>query len=152
MDDLHRLSHRISYTETLFLNDKWAEWAQNHSSIIPSNIAKKKIVTHVFDNIDWQNKNGRIETHHTNSTIVPLLRTGNWEGYLEAIFQFLPYCFRLNHFNYARNLSFYYVHMRSLKEENKEAYEYLQNGGFSGSLSGSPHSRIPFGQVIGNDC
>ena len=68
--DLHRLSHGISYTETLFINDKWAEWAQNQSSIIPSNIAKKKIVTHVFDNIDWQNKNGRIETHHTNSIIV----------------------------------------------------------------------------------
>ena len=38
--------------------------------------------------------------------------------------------------------------MRSLKEENKEAYEYLQNGGFSGSLSGRPHSRIPFDEVI----
>ena len=64
VDDLHRLSHGISYNETLFINDKWAEWAQNQSSIIPSNIAKKKIVTHVFDNIDWQNKNGRIETSY----------------------------------------------------------------------------------------
>ena len=43
--------------------------------------------------------------------------------------------------------------MRSLKEkykeeEYREAYEYLQNGGFSGSQSGRPHSRIPFDQVI----
>ena len=38
--------------------------------------------------------------------------------------------------------------MRSLKEENKEAYKYHQTGGFSGSLSGRPHSRIPFDQVI----
>ena len=54
VDDLHRLSHGISYTEILFVNDKWAEWAQNQSSIILSKIAKKKIVAHVFDNIDWQ--------------------------------------------------------------------------------------------------
>ena len=48
---------------------------------------------------------------------------------------------------------FIYVHMRSLKEEYKdeeykEAYEYLQNGGCNGSLSGRPHSRTPFNQVI----
>ena len=38
--------------------------------------------------------------------------------------------------------------MTSLKEENIAAHEYLENGGFSGSLSGKPHSRIPFDQVI----
>ena len=42
-------------------------------------------------------------------------RKGNWNGYLEAIYEFLPYCFRLNRHNYARDLSFYYNHMRSLE-------------------------------------
>ena len=76
------------------------------------------------------------------------LRTGNWEGYLEVLFEFLPYCFRFNRQNYARNLSYDYVHMRALKEENIAAYKYLEEGGFSGSQTGKPHSRIPFDQVI----
>ena len=76
------------------------------------------------------------------------LRIGNWDGYLEVLFEFLPYCFRFNRNKYARNLSYYYVHMTALKEDNSEAYAYLQNGGFSGSLTGKPHSRIPFDQVI----
>ena len=76
------------------------------------------------------------------------LRTGNWERYLEVLFEFLPYCFRFNRQNYARNLSYYYVHMRALKEENIAAYKYLEEGGFSSSLTGKPCSRIPFDQVI----
>ena len=67
---------------------------------------------------------------------------------MEVLFEFLPYCFCLNRHNYARNLSYYYVHMRPLKEENAAAYKYLEEGGFSGSLTGRPRSRIPFDQVI----
>ena len=67
---------------------------------------------------------------------------------MEVLFKFLPYCFCLNRHNYARNLSYYYVHMRPLKEENAAAYKYLEEGGFSGSLTGRPHSKIPFDQVI----
>ena len=55
---------------------------------------------------------------------IHFLRIGNWEGYLEVLFEFLPYCFRFNRQNYARNLSYYYVHMRALEEENKDAYGY----------------------------
>ena len=38
--------------------------------------------------------------------------------------------------------------MTALKEENAAAYKYLEEGGFSGSLTGRPHSRTPFDQVI----
>ena len=79
---------------------------------------------------------------------IHFLRTGNWIGYLQIIFQFLPYCFRLNRHNYSRNLSYYYVHMMSLREENSSAFKYLEDGGFSGSLSCKPHSRIPFDEII----
>ena len=75
-------------------------------------------------------------------------RSGNWEGFLEACHEFLPYCFRLNRNKYAKDLSFYYVHMCALKTDNPEAYKYLEEGGFSGSLTGLPHSRIPFDQII----
>ena len=54
------------------------------------------------------------------------LRTGNWIGYLEVLFDFLPCCFCLNRQNYARNLSYYYVHMQALEEENMAAYKYLK--------------------------
>ena len=76
------------------------------------------------------------------------LRTGNWIGYLEVLFDFLPCCFCLNRQNYARNLSYYYVHMQALEEENMAAYKYLKKGGFSGSLTGKPRSRIHFDQVV----
>ena len=74
-------------------------------------------------------------------------RTGNWEGYLEVIFAFLPFCFRLNRRNYARNLSYYYAQMIALPFANTQAHEYLKNGGFSGSLTGTPHTKIPYDQI-----
>ena len=37
---LHKLGYGISYTETLFIEDKWAEWAESQSTNIPSNIKK----------------------------------------------------------------------------------------------------------------
>ena len=47
-----------------------------------------------------------------------------------------------------KNLSYYYVDMLDLKLRNPTAYRYLENGGFSGSLSGSIFSNIPMDQVI----
>ena len=44
-------------------------------------------------------------------------RTGNFEGFLETVHQFLPQCFGLDRHNYARNMSYYYVDMRDLFEE-----------------------------------
>ena len=43
-------------------------------------------------------------------------RTGNWEGYLKSIHEFIAYSFALNRHNYARNLSYYYVHMLNLEK------------------------------------
>ena len=70
------------------------------------------------------------------------LRVGNWEGYLETTREFLPYCFSVNRHNKARSLSYYYIHMLSLKENNLEAFQYLHDGGFTGSLSERSHSRF----------
>ena len=36
VDDLHKLEHEISHTETSFIEDKWAQWSSNQSTIIPS--------------------------------------------------------------------------------------------------------------------
>ena len=82
--------------------------------------------------------------------IIYCLRTGNWNGYLEAIYMFLPYCFSLNRQNYSRNLSYYYADMIDLKMRNPTAYKYMENGGFCGSLSGNNFSNIPMDQVIEN--
>ena len=75
-------------------------------------------------------------------------RSGNWLGVLETIHEFLPYCFRLNRKNYARNLSYYYCHMLQLQYTNHEAYNHLLQGGFTGSLTGKAHSRIPMDQIM----
>ena len=56
----------------MFIQDMWVQWTDNQSSYILSNIGKGKMVAHVFDNIDWKNKNNvqRTETHHSNSILV----------------------------------------------------------------------------------
>ena len=56
VDTLHKLGYGISCTETVFIEDKWAEWAEPQSSIIPSNIKPGIPTTHDADNIDWENK------------------------------------------------------------------------------------------------
>ena len=48
-------------------------------------------------------------------------RIGNWEGYLQAIKEFLPWCFALNRHNYARNLSYHYIDMRNLKRNKSRS-------------------------------
>ena len=73
VDTLHRLGHGISYSETLFVEDKWAEWSQYQSNLIPSNIISGVPTTLVSDNIDWKNKSIRgnsNETHHTNCILI----------------------------------------------------------------------------------
>ena len=64
------------------------------------------------------------------------------------MFEFLPFCFWLNRHNYARNLSFYYAQMIALPFTNAQAHEYLKNGGFSGSLTRTSHTNIPYHQII----
>ena len=60
----------ISYTETKFIEDKWAEWTENNSKLVPTNIKTRIITTLVFDNIDWENKNVHgNETHNTFLTL-----------------------------------------------------------------------------------
>ena len=85
---------------------------------------------------------------HLLLNVIHFQRCGNWDGLLETIFDFLPYCFGLNRNKYARNLSYFYLHMLQLPEKFPEAYAYLRQGGFSGSLSGKSHSNIPMDQMI----
>ena len=75
-------------------------------------------------------------------------RVGNWKGFLEVMRQFLPYCFNHNRHNYVRNLSYFFCHMSKLEKDIEEAYIFMQKGGFTGSLTGKPHSRIPMDQII----
>ena len=71
ISDLKQLGAGISNIETIFIQDKWAEWIENLSSIIPSNIKKEVIATHICHNIDWKNKNvNRSQIYHTNSILV----------------------------------------------------------------------------------
>ena len=89
-----------------------------------------------------------IELVNVLLNFIHFVRTGNLEGYLEVIFEFLPFCFRLNRHIYTRNLSYYYAQMTALPFTNAQAHEYLKYGGFSGSLTGTPHTKIPYDQII----
>ena len=69
--DILHYGHGISYDETIFIQDKWAEWCEKQSSLIPSNIESRKLVTHVVNNIDWESKSlTGDQTHQTNSIII----------------------------------------------------------------------------------
>ena len=69
--DLHRIRHGLSYTETKFMEYKWAEWSESQSKLVPNNIDEDSIATLVADNIDWKNKTFKgEETHDTNSILI----------------------------------------------------------------------------------
>ena len=69
--DIHHYGHGVSYIETIFIQDKWAEWCEKQSSLIPSNIESRKLVTHIVDNIDWENKSLTVDQNrHMNSIII----------------------------------------------------------------------------------
>ena len=71
ISDLKQLGAGISNIETIFIQDKWAEWIENLSFVNPSNIKKEVIATHICHNIDWKIKNvNRSEIYHTNSILV----------------------------------------------------------------------------------
>ena len=89
-----------------------------------------------------------LEMVHLLLNVIHFQRCGNWDGMLETMYDFLPYCFDLNRNKYARNLSFFYLDMLQLPDKCPEADEYLRHGGFSGSLSGKCHSNIPMDQMI----
>ena len=55
----------------MFIQDKWAEWSVGQWRTCPSNKRTSVIATHVFNNIDWKNKNIiRQESHYTKSILV----------------------------------------------------------------------------------
>ena len=69
--DLHRIGHGWSYTETKFMEEKWAKWSENQSKLVSNNIDEDSIVMLVADYIDWKNQifQGE-ETHNTNFILI----------------------------------------------------------------------------------
>lgn len=69
--DLSRLGHGITYTDAKFIEDKWAEWVDKSTKLVPPNVKAKTTPTYVFDNIDFDNKNfhGK-QTHNTNNILI----------------------------------------------------------------------------------
>ena len=41
-NDLHKFGYGVSYTEKKLIEDKWAEWSEQWSSLLPSNIEKRR--------------------------------------------------------------------------------------------------------------
>ena len=80
--------------------------------------------------------------------VIKFQQTGNWNGFLRAIRNFLPFCFAMNRHNYAHNLSCYFISMLNLQDSHPNIYRYLKNGGFTSSISGLPFSKIPCDQII----
>ena len=80
--------------------------------------------------------------------VIKFQRTGNWNGFLQDIRNFLPFCFAMNRHIYARNLSYYFISRLNLQDSHRNIYHYLKNGGFTDPISGLPFSKIPCDQII----
>ena len=89
-----------------------------------------------------------LEMVHLMLNMVHFQRIGNWNGYLQALGEFLPYCFSLNRHNYTQNLSYYRMQMLNLHKSNHDLLHHMQEQGFTISLSSLPYSRIPCDQVV----
>ena len=86
MTDLHRIGHGLSYTETVFIQDKWAEWSENQSQLVPNNIDEDSIVTLAADNTDSKNKTFKgEETHNTNTLLEDTERKGIFCNLFKAL-------------------------------------------------------------------
>ena len=66
--------------------------------------------------------------------VIKFQRTGNWNGFLQALRNFLPFCFAMNRHNYACNLSYYFISMLSLQDSHINIYQNLKNGEFTASI------------------
>ena len=113
IEDLHKLGHGLSYTETKFIEDKWAEWAENESTIVPSNIEENIVVTRIVNNIAWKNKDIRgKETRNTNSILiqqktlgkekVPVQLTPNYDFERKSHRAFKGFSIKLPNINFVR--------------------------------------------------
>ena len=80
VDMANAFGYGLTYTETKFIEDVWAEWDRAQNSNIPSNINPMIYTTIVADNIDWNNKgiSGK-QTHNTN--IILIQHTSSKSGY-----------------------------------------------------------------------
>lgn len=56
-DDLLKMRQGISYAETKFTEDKWAEWIEKQYSLILNNIQKGAVAILEFGSINWKNEN-----------------------------------------------------------------------------------------------
>ncbi len=75
-------------------------------------------------------------------------REGNWQLYLSAIHEMIPWCFAYDRLNYARYLPPYFAEMSNLPTTFPEVYKHFQSGGFSVQLaSDNPFGRIPVDQI-----
>ena len=79
VDVANAFGYGLTYTETKFIEDVWAEWDRAQNSNIPSNINPRIYTTVVADNIDWNNKDiSGNQTHNTN--IILIQHTSNKSG------------------------------------------------------------------------
>lgn len=58
-DDLLKMRQGISYAETKFTEELWAEWTEKQYSLILNNIQKGAVAILEFGSFDWKNENLR---------------------------------------------------------------------------------------------
>ena len=54
LDIIQKYGYCLSYKETTFIEDMWAEWDRRQNDQMPENISKNVTTTLVADNIDWK--------------------------------------------------------------------------------------------------
>ncbi|KAL8610798.1 hypothetical protein ACOMHN_016781 [Nucella lapillus] len=68
--------------------------------------------------------------------------------YNRALRDMCPLLFAMDHHNYARYATVYFLHMLNLSHNHPDAIQHLRQGGFSVARSSVPACRIPVDQTI----
>ncbi|KAL8573826.1 hypothetical protein ACOMHN_019099 [Nucella lapillus] len=83
--------------------------------------------------------------------ILRLLRATNendFDLHLSCLQDMCPLLFAMDHHNYARYATVYFLHMLNLSHNHPDAIQHLRQGGFSVARSSVPACRIPVDQTI----
>ncbi|KAL8613731.1 hypothetical protein ACOMHN_029588 [Nucella lapillus] len=83
--------------------------------------------------------------------ILRLLRAtkeNDFDLHLSCLQDMCPLLFAMDHHNYARYATVYFLHMLNLSHNHPDAIQHLRQGGFSVARSSVPACRIPVDQTI----
>jgi len=88
-----------------------------------------------------------LELELTVLKLVGAMRAGDFSEYVQSLRQLVPWCFALDHINYARSLSLHLRDMNSLVQQHPTVYQHFCAGRFVAHKTNRPFSGMALDQA-----